>query len=56
MITLTDIHIQRLHAEAARLSAEADRLLANAEDTDDPNDWDAWKEADGVAAGFKLAL
>ncbi|ADZ69111.1 hypothetical protein [Polymorphum gilvum] len=46
MLTLTDIHLQRLHAEAARL----------AEDTDDPDDWDAWKEADGVATGFKLAL
>lgn len=56
MITLTDIHIQRLHAEAARLSEEADRRLATAEDSDDPDDWDAWKEADGIAAGFKLAL
>jgi len=56
MITLTDIHLQRLHAEAARLSEDADRRLATAEDTDDPDDWDAWKEADGIAAGFKLAL
>lgn len=56
MITLTDIHMQRLHAEAARLSKEADRRLAAAEDTDDPDDWDAWKEADGIAAGYKLAL
>lgn len=56
MITLTDIHMQRLHAEAARLSEDADRLLADAEDTDDPDDWDAWKEADGIAAGFELAL
>src|SRR5690606_11701593 len=46
----------RLHAEAARLSLDADRLLADAEDSDDPYDWDAWKEADGIAAGFKLAL
>ena len=56
MITLTDIHIQRLHAEAARLSEEADRRLATAEDTDDSDDWDAWKEADGIATGYKLAL
>jgi len=56
MITLTDIHIQRLHAEAARLSEDADHRLATAEDTDDPDDWDAWKEADGIATGFKLAL
>ncbi len=56
MITLTDIHMQRLHAEAARLSEDADRRLATAEDTDDSEDWDAWKEADGIAAGFKLAL
>ena len=56
MITLTDIHIQRLHAEAARLSEEADRRLGTAEDTDDPDDWDAWKEADGIATGYKLAL
>ena len=38
MITLTDIHIQRLHAEAARLSEDADRRLATAEDSDDPDD------------------
>lgn len=56
MITLTDIHIQRLHAEAARLSEDADHRLATAEDSDDPDDWDAWKEADGIATGFKLAL
>ncbi len=56
MITLTDIHMQRLHAEAVRLSEEADRRLATAEDTDNPEDWDAWKEADGIMAGFKLAL
>lgn len=56
MINLTDIHMQRLHAEAARLSEEADRRLAQAEDSDDSDDWDAWKEADGIAAGFKLAL
>jgi hypothetical protein len=56
MITLTDIHMQRLHAEAARLSEDADRRLATAEDSDDPDDWDAWKEADGIATGFKLAL
>jgi len=56
MITLTDIHMQRLQAEAARLSEDADRRLATAEDTDDSDDWDAWKEADGIAAGFKLAL
>ncbi len=56
MITLTDIHMQRLHAEAARLSEEADRRLATAEDTDDSDDWDEWKEADGIAAGYKLAL
>lgn len=56
MITLTDIHMQRLHAEAARLSEDADRRLATAEDSDDPDDWDAWKEADGIATGFQLAL
>ncbi|KYO54157.1 hypothetical protein PJ900_12310 [Tistrella mobilis] len=56
MITLTDIHMQRLHAEAARLSEEADRRLATAEDTDDSDDWDTWKEADGIASGYKLAL
>lgn len=56
MITLTDIHMQRLHAEAARLTEDAERRLATAEDSDDPDDWDAWKEADGIAAGFKLAL
>jgi hypothetical protein len=56
MITLTDTHLQRLHAEAARLAEDADRHLAAAEGSDDPDDWDAWKEADGVAAGFRLAL
>ncbi|ALV27389.1 hypothetical protein [Pannonibacter phragmitetus] len=56
MITLTDIHIQRLHAEAARLSEDAERRLATAEDTDDSDDWDARKEADGIATGFNLAL
>lgn len=56
MTTLTDIHLQRLHAEAARLAEDADRRLAAAEDSDDPDDWDAWKEADGIATGFKLAL
>jgi|SRR5690606_9955189 hypothetical protein len=40
MITLTDIHLQRLHAEAARLAEEADRRLVTAKDTDDPDDWD----------------
>lgn len=56
MIILTDIHMQPLRAEAAGLSEEADRRLATAEDTDDSDDWDAWKEADGIAAGYKLAL
>jgi hypothetical protein len=56
MITLTDTHLHRLHAEAARLAEDADRRLAAAEDSDDPDDWDAWKEADGIATGFKLAL
>lgn len=56
MITLTDTHLQRLHAEAARLAEDADRRLAAAEDSDDPDDWDAWKEADGIATGFNLAL
>lgn len=56
MITLTDTHLLRLHAEAARLAEDADRRLAAAEDSDDPDDWDAWKEADGIAAGFRLAL
>lgn len=56
MITLTHIHLQRLHAEAARLAEDAERRLAAAEDSDDPEDWDAWKEADGIATGFKLAL
>lgn len=56
MITLTDTNMQRLHTEAARLSEEADRRLATAEDTNDSDDWDTWKETDGIAAGFKLAL
>jgi hypothetical protein len=56
MITLTDTHLQRLHAEVARLAEEADRRLAAAEDSDDSDDWDAWKEVDGIATGFKLAL
>ncbi|MCA6254554.1 MAG: hypothetical protein IM665_05780, partial [Phenylobacterium sp.] len=43
-------------AEAARLSEEAERCLTTAEESDDPEDWDAWKEADGVSTGFKLAL
>ncbi len=56
MITLTDTHLQHLHAAAARLAEDADRRLATAEASDDPDDWDAWKEADGIATGFKLAL
>ncbi|KZD12450.1 hypothetical protein [Oceanibaculum pacificum] len=56
MITLTNIHMQRLHAEAARLAEDAEHRLASAEKSDDPDDWDAWKEADGLAAGFRLAL
>lgn len=56
MITLNNIDLQRLHAEAARLSEEAERCLTTAEESDDPEDWDAWKEADGVSTGFRLAL
>jgi len=53
---LVQCPVQRLHAEAARLAEDADRRLAAAEDSDDPDDGDAWKEADGIATGFKLAL
>lgn len=56
MITLTDIHIQRLRAEAARLSEEAEHYRVTAEQTDDSHDWDMWNDAEGIAAGYKLAL
>ena len=55
-ILLTDDQLTKLHAETARLTEEAERLLAAAEASDDPDDWDAWKEADGIAAGHALAL
>lgn len=55
-ILLTDDQLTKLHAETARLTEEAERLLAAAEATDDPDDWDAWKEADGIAEGHALAL
>ena len=55
-IILTDDQLTKLHAETARLTEEAERLLAAAEATDDPDDWDAWKEADGIAAGHALAI
>ena len=55
-IILTDDQLTKLHAESARLTKEAERLLAAAEATDDPDDWDAWKEADGIAAGHALAI
>lgn len=55
-IILTDDQLTKLHAETARLTEEAERLLEAAEASDDPDDWDAWKEADGIAAGHALAL
>lgn len=55
-IILTDDQLTKLHAETARLTEEAERLLAAAETSDDPDDWDAWKEADGIAAGHALAI
>ena len=55
-ILLTDDQLTKLHAESARLTDEAERLLEAAEASDDPDDWDAWKEADGIAAGHALAL
>ena len=55
-IILTDDQLNKLNAETARLTGEADRLLEAAEVSDDPDDWDAWKEADGIAAGYSLAL
>ena len=55
-ILLTDDQLTKLHAETARLTEEAERLLEAAEASDDPDDWDAWKEADGIAAGHALAL
>tara|TARA_R110000868_G_scaffold238283_1_gene492811 strand:- start:60 stop:548 length:489 start_codon:yes stop_codon:yes gene_type:complete len=55
-IILTDDQLTKLHAKAARLTEEAERLLAAAEASDDPDDWDAWKEADGIAVGHALAL
>ncbi|MBW8635572.1 hypothetical protein K1W69_00110 [Hoeflea sp. WL0058] len=55
-IILTDDQLTMLHAETARLTEEAERLLTAAETSDDPDDWDAWKEADGIAAGHTLAI
>ena len=55
-IILTDDQLTKLHAETARLTIEAERLLEAAETSDDPDDWDAWKEADGIAAGHTLAI
>jgi hypothetical protein len=55
-IILTDDQLKKLHAESARLTDEAECLLAAAEASDDPDDWDAWKEADGIAAGHALAI
>lgn len=55
-ILLTDDQLTKLRAKTAYLTLEAERLLAVAEVTDDPDDWDAWKEADGIAAGHTLAM
>lgn len=55
-IILTDDQLTKLHEETAHLTEEAERLLAAAEISDDLDDWDAWKEADGIAAGHALAI
>lgn len=38
------------------LREQADELLVAAMETDDPNDWDSWKEADGLYYGYQDAM
>jgi hypothetical protein len=55
-IVLTDDQLAFLNEEADRLADHADATLDAAKVSDDPEDWDAWKEADGIATGYAMAL
>lgn len=55
-IILTTSLIDQLKAEADRLTEDAVRRLAHAEQSDCPDAWDAWKEADGISDGYAAAL
>ena len=43
---------QALEAKYRRMKDRAEELLEIARRTDSPEDWDAWKQADGEASGY----
>lgn len=53
---LNDGRFVFLKKEADRLADHADATLDAAKASDDPEDWDAWKEANGIATGYAMAL
>jgi len=54
--SMTDTDAAALEAKARRLDEDAERLRKTAEQTDNPDDWDAWKEGAGRAAGYQEAV
>jgi len=54
--SITDTDAAALEAKAWRLDEKAERVRKAAEQTDNPDDWDAWKEAVGRAAGYQEAV
>lgn len=49
---IEDRDAQALESKYRRMKDKADKLLAAAQKSDDPEDWDAWKQADGEASGY----
>lgn len=54
--SITNLDAIALEGKSRRLDEEAERLRQFAENTDNPDDWDAWKEADGKAMGYQEAV
>ena len=48
--------MKNLRTNFLKLARQAEKALKQAEQTDNPEDWDAWKEAEGVSAGYRMAL
>lgn len=54
--SMTGTDAAALYAKAQRLDEESEHLRQRAENTDNPDDWDAWKEAAGKAIGYQEAV
>ena len=54
--TMTTPDIIRLRTKLGQLAQQVDNCLNEAERTDCPEDWDAWKHAQGFEEGYLAAV